>query len=99
MGYPKGYYPPEDGWEAHTWYLIIVSFNSGNPPHHSLFYSGFLNGKDNQPGGYSCIIPFNGWSVSEGMPDRHARYFKVVKKVIGKNDLPNIEDISIPFNP
>lgn len=50
---------PKDGLKPHTWYIVNVSFSAGNPKHKALFYTGFLNGKNNMPGGYSGFQALN----------------------------------------
>lgn len=52
-----GKYAPDDGWKEHSWYLAEVSYNSSNPIHHSLLFTGFLN--KGKPAGYSCLIAEN----------------------------------------
>ncbi len=34
---------PEGGWKDNTTYIVEVSFNSQNPVHLAMFFSGFLN--------------------------------------------------------
>lgn len=57
-------FPPEDGWQDHTVYVVEVSFEESNPVHWSLFYSGVLNGRDDRdwPGGYNTF-PLTAWST------------------------------------
>ena len=47
---------PDGGWKPQTVYWVLVAFNKFNPIHYAVFYSGFLNGKDNGPGGYNSIF-------------------------------------------
>lgn len=74
--------PPINGWEAHTWYLVEVAFHKNNPIHKSLFYTGFLNGKGGQPGGYSGFVPLNGPDGDEPTDQLHRAYFCRALRVI-----------------
>ena len=47
---------PIGGWKEQTYYWIKVQLFESNPPFPAIFYSGFLNGKDGQPGGYACKL-------------------------------------------
>lgn len=70
--------PPSDGWEPQTYYVVDVSFNSANPVHRSIFFSGFLD--FGEQAGYAQV--FNG--SYEG-PERYACvwYMKVISKIAG----------------
>jgi hypothetical protein len=75
--------PPKDGWKESTWYLVNVSYNKGNPKHKSLFYSGFLTGKDRQPGGYNGLVPLNGPDYDEPPTEIHkVKYLRVIGEII-----------------
>ncbi len=73
--------PPKGGWKESTWYIAEVSFAIGNPIHKSLLYSGFLTGKDKEPGGYSALVayttPYDGTSHLSD-----ATYIKVLRELI-----------------
>lgn len=47
---------PVGGWKERTYYIVTVQFSSSNPEHRAILYTGFLNGPDNIPGGYSCLF-------------------------------------------
>jgi hypothetical protein len=47
--------PPPTGWKPKTFYAVRVAWNKHNVIHKAIFYSGFLNDPDNQPGGYNRI--------------------------------------------
>jgi hypothetical protein len=47
-------YPPEGGWKEQCYYLVDVSYSSGNPVHRAIFFTGFLH-SDGNPGGYSNL--------------------------------------------
>jgi len=49
----KGIIPPKEGWKGRTYYKVLVSFNSDNPAHYAIFYTGFL-AKGN-PCGYNQL--------------------------------------------
>ena len=59
---------PPGGWIERAYYVVMVKLNSSNVPHKAIFYTGFLNGDDGGPGGYSGLFnptyepPFNGLS-------------------------------------
>jgi hypothetical protein len=48
--------PPPDGWQAQTYYVVVVQFGYTNITHRAILYTGFLNGRDKTPGGYSCLF-------------------------------------------
>lgn len=56
--------PPEKGWEPSTYYVIDVAFNSINPIHRGIFYSGFLN-ENGTPQGYNSVITSDDASISD----------------------------------
>lgn len=84
METPKGIIPPENGWEERTWYLVDVSYKSGNPVHKSLLYTGFLN--DGNPSGYNCLVPINGTADHAHTEIHQVRYIKAIK-VLYKQEL------------
>jgi len=47
--------PPEGGWRARTYYAVAVAVNRSNPVWGAIFYSGFLNGLGETPGGYAEV--------------------------------------------
>jgi hypothetical protein len=47
---------PPGGWKEQTYYWINVQMFESNPPHPAIFYTGFLNGQDGEPGGYACKL-------------------------------------------
>ena len=49
--------PPLDGWEAQTYYVVAVAFNSNNIIHKAIFYTGFLH--EGNPAGYNNFGVFN----------------------------------------
>ena len=51
------------GWKSQTWYLVEVAYNEYNPIHRDLFYTGFLNGKE------EGFLPVN-WKMSLFMKQR-----------------------------
>ena len=77
--FPEGIIPPENGWIENTWYLCEVSYKEGNPVHETLFYTGFLNGKDKSPGGYNCLVPINGTGDHRHTEIDQVRYLKAIK--------------------
>ena len=50
----QSYYhiPPKGGWEPQSHYVVEVSAFDGNPVFKAILYTGFLNGPNNEPGGY-----------------------------------------------
>lgn len=36
-------YPPAEGWEQHTLYLVEVSFRPSNPVHEAFLHVGFVH--------------------------------------------------------
>ena len=47
--------PPPSGWQERTHYVVDVQWNSANPVHRAILYTGFMNGPFATPGGYSCV--------------------------------------------
>ncbi len=73
----KAIIPPLNGWKEQTYYKVEASFNRQNPISEYIFYSGFLNGKNGEPGGYNQI-----WNGS--MEDFHTINDVYYMKVIGE---------------
>lgn len=76
----KEYYhiPPKGGWELQSHYVVEVSMGHGNPIFQAILYTGFLNGPNNTPGGYSGIFI----GTSESHPDiRKFMYIKAIRKI------------------
>jgi hypothetical protein len=89
MEFPKGIFPPEGGWRPHTWYLVDVSVKYGNPVHRALMYTGFLNGKDGQPGGYHGIFSANVAPIDHGDVGTiySYRYIKAIKVIVTEEEV------------
>ena len=80
----KGYYhiPPKGGWEPQSHYVVEVSVGHGNTIFKAILYTGFLNGPNNTPGGYSGIF------VNTTYPDiRKFMYIKAIRKI--DMEIPN----------
>ena len=89
----KGIFPPDEGWEPHTWYLVAVSFKYTNPVHMSLFHSGFLN-DEGKPHGYNCLIPLIGVSSGDHVSGiREARYLRVIR-ILYQGSMSKEEDLN-----
>lgn len=67
--------PPENGWKEQSYYIVEASFSESNPVHRYIFFTGFLNGKDLTPGGYS---EFYG---TEGEPYKTVYYLKALNYI------------------
>jgi len=69
--------PPDGGWQAHTTYLVAVSYSRSNPIHRALFHVGFIN-DDGSPAGYSQV-----WCNNYDAPISPARvhYMRAIKVV------------------
>lgn len=78
-------HPPKDGWKQETFYIVEVAFSDVNVVHKAIFYTGFLNGKDNGPGGYNyltCPSYENNYDISDVF------YIKAVEELFeGKDKL------------
>lgn len=77
MEAPKGVFPPKEGWEENTWYLVEVSYFEGNPVHKSLFYTGFLH--EGRPNGYNCLVPLHGTGGRKHTEIHEVRYLRAIK--------------------
>jgi hypothetical protein len=42
-------------WEESTYYRVRVKLYPNNITHEAIFFTGFLNGKNSSPGGYSSL--------------------------------------------
>lgn len=74
---------PQGGWKSNTWYLVRVKCFESNPEHFALFYSGFLNGADGGPGGYSGVVAINSAHSDEPYPDlKDLYYFNPIKPLV-----------------
>ena len=73
--------PPRFGWREKTWYLVEVSYGTGNPIHHQLFYTGYLNGdeKRTRPGGYNFVTAQGDFSDIN-----RVYYLKAIKVIISR---------------
>ena len=73
--------PPLEGWKAHTYYLVEVSFSSHNPVHLAILAVGFLgiNSSEGIPGNYSEI-----WknSYDHTYHYRDVYYIKAIKELV-----------------
>lgn len=69
--------PPEQGWKAHTIYLVRVSYNINNPIHEALLWVGFLD-DNGQPAQYTQLMS----NTYEGVyPLSSAHYLRVIKEL------------------
>ena len=66
---------PIGGWKEQTYYIVSVSFNSFNPIHDYIFFSGFLH-YDGQPGNYNTIVCFD-----DAVAIEDAHYLKVKQAI------------------
>ena len=82
----KEYYhiPPKGGWEPKSNYVVEVSVYHGNPIFKAILYTGFLNGPNNTPGGYSGIFINTGDSHSDL---KDFMYIKAIRKI--DMEIPN----------
>lgn len=62
------------------WYQVQVSFGPGNPIHHALLYTGFLNGKNNEPGGYHMLVN-HAWDDNHTYRVNEVHYLEVLKEL------------------
>lgn len=74
--------PPGGGWEPRTYYVVDVAFSSHNVVHRSIFYSGFLNGDNEGPGGYNVVWNAS-YEVGDHYPISKCHYLKVISKIEG----------------
>ena len=82
----KEYYhiPPKGGWEPQSHYVVEVSAFDGNPIFKTILYTGFLNGPNNEPGGYSGLFI----STAESHDNlRKFKYIKAIRKI--DMEIPN----------
>lgn len=76
--------PPKGGWEPQSHYVVEVSVRHGNPIFPAILYTGFLNGPNNTPGGYSGVYI----NTSEAHPDiKYFMYIKAIRKI--DMEIPN----------
>jgi len=47
---------PEGGLKPNTTYIVEAAFSKHSVINRTLFYTGFLNGKNNTPGSYSWFL-------------------------------------------
>lgn len=89
----KSIEPPEGGWEPKTFYAVLASVGPNNPIWGAILYTGFLNGPDGGPGGYSAL-----WTGGmEPTPFDLVYHLKVLHKLdvpalglIAEDDLPEL---------
>lgn len=63
-----------------TYYNVEIAMNMNNPIFQDIFYTGFLNGEDDTPGGYNKFFQAN-------VEFRDVKYMKVISEI--KNDIDN----------
>ena len=68
---------PEQGWVAHTLYLVHVAYHSGNPIHEAYFKVGFLH-SNGDPAGYSEVWN-NNYDGSQSFGRVH--FIEVIKEL------------------
>ena len=76
--------PPKGGWEPQSHYVVEVSAFDGNPIFKAILYTGFLNGSNNEPEGYSGL--FIGTAESYNNL-RKFKYIKAIRKI--DMEIPN----------
>jgi len=84
-GKKKYIIPPDIGWQPNTYYLVDVSYNSGNPVHQAIFFTGFLNGNDGDPGGYNRLFSGN---YDEDTTISDVYYMRAIEVLHRKGDEP-----------
>lgn len=74
--------PPRFGWKESAHYLVEISYGPGNPIHHDIFYTGFLNGDEGRkrPGGYNYL----GAQGDYGKTIDNVYYMKAVKLLVSE---------------
>ena len=61
-------------FEEHSYYVVEASMSNGNPIFQDIFYTGFLTGKNNTPGGYNGLLK----STTEF---HNLYYMKIIRKI------------------
>jgi len=64
--------PPENGWEASTYYVVEIAMRMNNPIFCDIFYSGFL--QSGKPGSYNELL-----QTRNEIKD--VKYLKVIRKI------------------
>ncbi len=82
--------PPRCGWKEHTWYLVDVAYNGGNPVHRDLLYTGFL-GSDGTPQGYHAL-----YAQGDCTPIGRVYYLKAIKIVCSRKDYDGPRKVRMP---
>lgn len=80
--------PPYGGWQKETYYIVDVSYFSTNPIHRALFYTGFLDGKDNHPGGYNFIINH---AYDKQFSYKEVFYLKAIQALCSKEFIEKVQ--------
>jgi hypothetical protein len=70
-------FPPQEGWEANTLYLVEVAYSKVNLIHQAYLIVGFLDDKG-MPGSYSQIFTN---TYSRPYDFREFHYLRIVKKL------------------
>lgn len=76
--------PPVDGWKPQTYYIVEAAFSTTNPIYEYVFFSGFLNGKEETPGGY------NHFDITDKYMEIHLAHYLKVKEAIATKTLDGI---------
>ena len=61
-------------FKEQTNYVVEVSMNSGNPIFQDIFYTGFLNGINDTPGGYNQLF-------TSRQEIKDVYYMKVIREI------------------
>jgi hypothetical protein len=78
-------FAPKGGWKERAYYVVEVCFNKDNPIHKAILYTGFLNGEDKSPGGYSGL--FNPTYEPEFQRLTDVYFMRVVYQIEGMQEV------------
>ena len=79
--------PPKGGWKADSWYIVEVCFDSGNPIHTSMFYTGRIDEKGMPSHGNAIYHTAPGSTYEEAQGFHQAYYIKALKLVASPSDM------------
>lgn len=78
FAHQKDIIPPLEGWVPNTYYEVEMCFNSANPIHKSILYSGSLSAK-REP--YHDAIIFNPTYSENCVKLREVFHLKAIKEI------------------
>lgn len=89
-----GVHIPTRGWKERCCYLVHISYAKENPIHRAVLYTGFLNGKNNGPGGYAQLW-CGGYEEAINYSERRIYYLSVIRQLTQPGELDSDYELEL----